>query len=66
MTGFNDIPFLDLIPPRLTTIRVQQFRVGQLGAELLVRMMTHPEEEVPATTVLPVELIERGSVAEVG
>ena len=35
ITGFNDIPFLDLIPPGLTTIRVQQLGVGKLSAELL-------------------------------
>ena len=66
VTGFNDIPFLDHIPPGLTTIRVQQFDVGRIGAELLLRMMTEPEAAIPMTTIFPVKLIERGSVARIG
>lgn len=65
VTGFNDIPFLDHIPPGLTTIRVQQFDVGRIGAELLLRMMTEPDATVPMTTIFPVKLIERGSVAKI-
>jgi LacI family transcriptional regulator len=65
VTGFNDIPFLDLIPPGLTTIRVQQFDVGRLSAELLVRMMSGPEAPIPSSTILPVQLITRGSVRRI-
>ena len=63
VTGFNDIPFLDRIPPGLTTIQVMQFDVGRIAAELLVQMMTDPGATVPSNVVLPVKLIERGSVA---
>ncbi len=63
VTGFNDMPFLDLMPPGLTTIRVQQFDVGRLSAELLMKIMTDPKAPIPTTTILPVKLIERGSVA---
>lgn len=63
VTGFNDLPFLDLVPPGLTTIRVQQFDVGRLAAELLMRMMTEQNAPIPTTTILPVKLIQRGSVA---
>ncbi len=63
ITGFNDLPFLNLIPPGLTTIRVQQFGVGQLSAKLLLEMMTDQDAQIPGTSVLPVELVERGSVA---
>lgn len=63
VTGFNDIPFLNLVPPGLTTVRVQQFGVGRLSAELLIKMMTDPGATVPRTTILPVTSIERGSVA---
>lgn len=62
VTGFNDLPFLNLIPPGLTTIRIQQFDVGRLSAELLIRMMTNQEAVIPNTSILPVELVERGSV----
>lgn len=63
VTGFNDLPFLDRISPGLTTVRVQQFGVGKLSADLLVKMMMTPEAEIPQTTVLPVQLIARESVA---
>ena len=63
VTGFNDLPFLNLIPPGLTTIRIQQFDVGRLSAELLTRMMTNQEAAIPSTSILPVELVERGSVS---
>jgi len=63
VTGFNDIPFLDLIPPGLTTIRVQQEAIGRLAAELLLKMIKDKTATVPRTTILPVQLIERGSVA---
>jgi LacI family transcriptional regulator len=63
VTGFNDLPFLDLVPPGLTTIRVQQFDVGRLAAELLMKMMNDPKAPIPTTTILPVKMIQRGSVA---
>ena len=63
VTGFNDIPSLDLIPPGLTTVRIPQFDIGRLAGERLLAMITDPECQVPMTTVLPVSLIERGSVA---
>jgi LacI family transcriptional regulator len=60
LTGFNDMPFLDRIPPGLTTIRIEQAEAGSVAAGLLVRMMRG--EEVPQETVLPVKMIRRGSV----
>ena len=62
VTGFNDSPVLDLIPPGLTTVRVARFDAGALSARLLLQMMTEPGSMVPRTTVLPVALVERGSV----
>ena len=62
VTGFNDAPFLDLIPPGLTTVRVLQFDLGRTAAEVLGRMMESPETEIPSTTILPVNIIERSSV----
>ena len=63
VTGYNDIPFLDLVSPGLTTVRVQQFAAGRLSAELLFKMMTDPDAPIPRTTILPVTAVERGSVA---
>jgi LacI family transcriptional regulator len=63
VTGFNDMPFLDLIPPGLTTVRIPQYEVGQAAAQVLLRLMTGRAQEVAPETVMPVELIRRGTVA---
>jgi len=63
VTGFNDMPLLDLIPPGLTTVRIAQFKVGQAAAHLMVRMMSGQADGVEPETVMPVELIRRGTVA---
>ena len=63
VTGFNDIPLLDHITPGLTTVRILKHEIGRSAGEVLIRMMTEPDAHVPSTTVLPVELVERASVA---
>ena len=63
VTGYNDMPLLDLIPPGLTTIRIQQFLVGQVGGRILLQLMQGQAADIALETVLPVQLIERGSVA---
>ncbi len=63
VTGFNDIPILGLIPPGLTTVRILQFDIGRKAAEHLLSVMGDSECQVPMTTVLPVSLVKRGSVA---
>ena len=62
LTGYNDMPFLDMIPPGLTTVRIEQAEAGRVAAELLVRMMRDGAADVPLETVLPVRMIRRGSV----
>lgn len=63
VTGFNDMPMLDLISPSLTTIRIQQFEVGQVSARILLQIMTDRDSTPPKETVLPVQLVRRASVA---
>lgn len=60
VTGFNDNPILELIAPRLTTIRVPQFEAGRTCGELLLRLM-QGEALGAIGTILPVELIVRDS-----
>lgn len=62
VTGFNDIPLLERIPPGITTVRILQFDVGRTAAEILIKKMTEPNTIVPETTIMPVTVIERGSV----
>ncbi|WP_108663581.1 LacI family DNA-binding transcriptional regulator [Acuticoccus kandeliae] len=63
VTGFNDLPSLQLIEPKLTTIRIQHFEAGRAAARILLSMLLHPEEEIATETVLPVEIVARESVA---
>ncbi len=64
VTGFNDMAMVDRIDPPLTTVRIQQYRVGYAAAELLLERMTKRSElHRPQHLVLPVELVVRGSTA---
>lgn len=63
ITGFNDMPFLDMIPPGLTTVRVQQFQAGKVAAGHLLSMLRGDAGQVPHETILPVTFVKRASVA---
>ena len=66
VTGFNDMPFLQLARPRLTTVRIQQYGAGITAATILLRLMNSGmDDEIPIETVLPVELVERESTGPV-
>lgn len=60
VTGFNDMPMLDLVRPKLTTIRVLQYEAGRAGAEMLLKAI-RGEAAGAIGTVLPVELKVRDS-----
>ena len=66
VTGFNDMPLLDLIPPGLSTVRIPLFESGEAAGRLLAIMMREPGAVVPTQTVMPVDLVMRGSVAPPG
>ncbi|MNJ00822.1 hypothetical protein D3C73_1602560 [compost metagenome] len=56
------MPFLELIRPKLTTIRIEQHSAGRTAATLLMRLINSNDvESVPIETILPVELIVRDS-----
>ncbi len=58
--GFNDMPFVDLVTPPLTTVRVNQYALGAQAAELLLDRLAD-SSTVTKTVVLPVKLIVRGT-----
>jgi LacI family transcriptional regulator len=65
VTGFNDMPFLELIRPRLTTVRILQHSAGQTAATVLLQLMNGDKaENIPTETILPVEIIVRDSTAQ--
>lgn len=62
VTGFNDMPFLDLIRPKLTTVRIQQHGAGRAAAEILLRLLNGETiDDIDIETILPVELVIRES-----
>lgn len=64
VTGFNDMPFLELIRPKLTTVRIQQHGAGRAAAEILLRLLNgETADDVDTETILPVELVIRESTA---
>jgi LacI family transcriptional regulator len=63
VTGFNDMPMIDRIPPALTTIRIQPFETGQAAARALLAIMHGDATAASCETVMPVELVVRDSVA---
>lgn len=64
VTGFNDMPFLEMIEPSLTTVRIQQFDAGVAAARRLIDAIDDVPDR-PNEIVLPVKLVVRGSTGEV-
>ncbi len=62
VTGYNDSPFVDLLTPPLTTVRIPQREIGLQAARLLLQRI---EEHGSATTdvVLRPQLVVRRSTA---
>ncbi|MFS8477797.1 MAG: LacI family DNA-binding transcriptional regulator [Micromonosporaceae bacterium] len=58
--GFNDMPFVDMFQPPLTTVHVPQYHIGVEAARLLLERLDNPD--APAKRlVLPSRLVVRGS-----
>jgi LacI family transcriptional regulator len=64
IVGFNDMRFVDKVRPPLTTIRVPQYEIGRLAADLLLDRLRDPEAAPRALRLTP-ELIVRGSTGPV-
>jgi len=65
VVGYNDIPFLDLVDPPLTSIRVPQHEIGSEAARLLLSHMAEEGTTAVKHVRLTPELIVRGSTAPV-
>jgi LacI family transcriptional regulator len=60
ITGYNDMPLVDMVSPPLTTIRIQHHQIGTEAAKLLLRRFEEPLSPI-VDVVLHAELIVRGS-----
>ncbi len=64
VVGFDDEPFCRFLDPQLTTVRQPVEELGKIAMELLLKRMKNPRGSVE-NLILPVEFIQRGSIAEV-
>lgn len=60
VVGYNDLPFLNLFYPPLTTVRVNFYELGFKSAEMLLKLLDDKVDKIPSVTVQP-ELIVRRS-----
>lgn len=63
VVGFDDVQWMDMVEPPLTTVRQPVADMARSGAELAMRRLRDGVDERPSTVVFPTELVERGSVA---
>lgn len=59
--GFDDILMASLYHPSLTTVQQPTFKMGELGAELLINAIETPSKRKPQRYVLDPDLIVRQS-----
>jgi LacI family transcriptional regulator len=62
VAGFNDMPFIDMLRPPLTTIAFPHYQVGTEAAQLLIERLNGDSGRVKVLYLAP-ELIARGSTA---
>jgi len=69
ITGFNDLPLMDLMAPPLTTVRVDFHRMGERAAEILLAELEQRGDHGSASgapqqmEAMLAELVVRGSTA---
>jgi len=62
VVGFNDMPFIDMLRPPLTTVAFPHYQVGTEAAKLLIERLNGDSGLVKVLYLAP-ELIVRGSTA---
>ena len=63
IVGYDGIPMMQLMKPRLTTIRQDTNRIGAEAARRLVATIESPKTSIPEITVIPCSLIEGETVS---
>lgn len=67
VVGFSDIDLLEAMDIRLSSIRIPQYRMGEIAARTLLDLIAHPENRLcPPILTLPVKLVVRESTAGTG
>jgi LacI family transcriptional regulator len=65
VTGYNDAPFVDMVMPPLTTVRIQQRQMGVEAVRLLLAKIESPESPAVDILLRPA-LIVRSSTTAIG
>jgi len=61
IAGFDDIVTASLVSPALTTVRIDQYRLGALSGQLLLERLAQKQPGEPSTVSFPTEMIVRNS-----
>lgn len=65
VVAFDDVQWMDMVEPQVTTVRQPVADMARSAAELALRRLRDGFEGSPSTVVFRTELVERGSVAPV-
>ena len=63
--GYDGIPITQALKPQLTTIHQDSAQMGRLAAEQLIRVVKDPRNASKLPVILPVELIEGGTIGQI-
>jgi LacI family transcriptional regulator len=63
VTGYNDMPMVDVISPPLTTVRIQHHEMGAEAARVLIEMIEKRDRRPVMDIILKPDLVVRGSAA---
>ena len=64
IAGYDGIALMQMMKPRLTTIRQDTGRIGMEAAQRLVALIESPKTTIPEITVIPCSLVEGETVGE--
>ena len=62
IVGHNDMPYVDMLAPPLTTVRIRQTDIGREAARILIAVMSGGQSR-KKRAILDCELIVRASTA---
>ena len=63
IAGYDGIPIMQLIKPRITTIRQDTERIGSEAARKLIVMIENPKTAIPEIVMIPCSLIKGETIA---
>jgi LacI family transcriptional regulator len=61
ITGYNDMPLVDLVSPPLTTIRIQHHQIGTEAARLLLQKLAEPLSPVVDVVLHPTLVVREST-----